>query len=87
MPFIVHFFFLAPFLHPLAPPKAPHLAVAWELEYMAGAGYGRHHRAGLAKRGQRYDAAMAGTGRGSGVDRLLEPRACFQDGRQVDGRE
>lgn len=52
---------------------------------MEGAGHGRHHRAGRAKRGQRCDSAMTGTRRGSGTDQLFEPRSCFQNGRQVEG--
>lgn len=60
-------------------PKALQLAAVWELNTRGGGGvgwgrggHGRHHRAGLARRGQRYDAAMTGTWRGSGIDQLLE---------------
>lgn len=82
IPFIVHFFIISSF--PVSPcsPKALQLAAVWELNTRGGAGegrawtsgkggHGRHHRAGLAKRGQRYDAAMTGTWRGSGIDQFL----------------
>lgn len=74
---IVHFFQISPFPVSSCSPKAPQLAAVWESNTRGWGGgrggHGRHHRAGLAKRGQRYDAAMTGTWlRGSGIDQLLE---------------
>lgn len=48
------------FLLLLAPPKPLQLSVAWELEYMEGAGCERHPWAGLGERGQRCRAAVTG---------------------------
>lgn len=74
MSFIVIFFKSSPpFLLLLAPPKSLQLSVAWELEYTEGAGYERHHWAGLGERGQRCDAAVTGTWRGSGIDEFFKP--------------
>lgn len=69
------FFIISPFPVFSCSPKALQLAAVWELNttgWGGGGRHGRHHRAGLARRGQRYDAAITGTWRGSGIDQPLE---------------